>query len=158
MVATEGPVSDAEFDALRAMQRRFSALPNKYARLLEIAYIHRASLRRYRPGETHPSLNAGEDLHWDEHRENWLLERWIVRERGVCLAGPNPRTLIDPISADEVRAAVHKVLATHVKDWAGKDDIPPWLRNRFMQAYEVETPAAPCRRWRPAKWGRSRKP
>jgi hypothetical protein len=35
-----------------------------------------------------------------------VIHRHVVREHGVALAGPDPRTLIDPVDARDLRAAV----------------------------------------------------
>jgi hypothetical protein len=36
--------------------------------------------------------------------------RWVLREHGVVLAGPEPRELVDPITADELRAEMRWAL------------------------------------------------
>jgi len=51
LVATERPVSDGEAEALIELHARLAALPNKYADRLEGAYIDRAALRRFAPGQ-----------------------------------------------------------------------------------------------------------
>src|SRR4051794_6909066 len=111
---TERPVSPSEFEALAALHARLSALPTKWGHELEGTYLDRASARRYHPGERHPTIGRGGALQWTEHGQNWLLERWTVREQGIPLLGPDPQTLIDPVSPDEIRAAVRDRL----KDWA----------------------------------------
>jgi hypothetical protein len=35
-----------------------------------------------------------------------VLDRWVTRECGVVVTGPDPRELIDPIGPGELRAAV----------------------------------------------------
>jgi hypothetical protein len=103
-----------------------------------MAYIDRASLKCFQPGRQHPTLGQGETLDWSEHGANWILERWTVRERGVVLLGPNPQRLIDPISANELRAAVRARLPDWV-DWANQPDDPDWLLPRSHKAYVIET-------------------
>src|SRR5207247_1945094 len=73
-----------------------------------------------------------------EHRDNWILERWTLRECGVTLLGPDPRTLIDPIARDELRAAVRNRLRDWA-DWADQPDDPDWLLPCGHKAYVVET-------------------
>ena len=75
---------------------------------------------------------------WREHGLNWVLERWTVREHGITLLGPDPLTLIDPISSEELRAAVRKRLSDWV-DYANDPDDPGWLGPRGGMAYAVET-------------------
>lgn len=138
LAVTERPVSDAEFAALAALHTQLAALPNPYANRLEMAYIDRAALRRFEPGRQHPTLEQGEALTWSEHGSNWILERWVVREHGVVFCGPDPQTLIDPIPAEDLQAAVRARLRDW-NDWASQPDDPDWLLPRGHKAYVVET-------------------
>jgi len=133
---TERPVSDAEFTALVTLHAQLGALPNPFAKRLEMAYIDRASLKRFEPGLRHPTLGQGETLVWSEHRNNWVLERWTVRKHGVVLFGPDPQTLIDLISSDDLRATV-RVRLRDWADWANQPDDPDWLLPRSHKAYVV---------------------
>jgi hypothetical protein len=123
LAVTEAPVGDAELGALAALHARLAALPNTYGNRMEIAYIDRAALRRFRPGLLHPTRGQGATLERSEHHTNWILERWTVREHGLTLFGPNPRTLIDPISSDELQAAVRARLGDWA-DWARELEDP----------------------------------
>lgn len=138
LATTERPVNDAEFAALVTLHTQLGASSNPYANRVEITYIPRAALRRFEPGLRHPTLGQGEALVWNEHRDNWVLERWTVREQGVALFGPDPQTLIDPISSQELRAAVRARLCDW-DDWANQPDDPDWLLPRGHKAYVVET-------------------
>jgi len=138
LVVTERPISDAEFATLAALHAHIAALPHPYANRLEMAYIDRAAARGFESGLRHPTLGQGETLVWSEHRDNWILERWTVRECGLTLLGPDPRTLIDPISSDNLRAAVRTRLRDWA-DWADQPDDPDWLLPRNHKAYVVET-------------------
>jgi hypothetical protein len=44
-----------------------------------------------------------------EH-DNTLVVRWSLREKGVVLAGPDPPELVDPVSADALRAEVRRTM------------------------------------------------
>lgn len=135
---TERPVSEEEFAALKLLHTRLSDLPNKYGHELEGPYINRNAARRFRPGVRYPTIARGEALAWSEHRANWVLERWTVRDHGITLLGPDPTTLIDPVSTEELRAAVCSVL-TAWADWLDHPDDPEWLLPRAHKAYVVET-------------------
>jgi len=138
LVVTERPVNDAEFASLAALHAQVAALPNPYANRMEIAYIERGALRRFEPGLRHPTLGQGEPLVWSEHRSNWSLERWTVREHGIALFGPDPQTLIDPVSSRDLRAAVRARLRDWA-DWASQPEDPDWSLGRGHKAYVVET-------------------
>jgi predicted nucleotidyltransferase len=141
LTVVETTVSAAMFGELRAVHSGLAELPNRYAHHLEGAYIDRKSVRRFEAGERkHPEILAGKELEWAELRDNWVLERWVVRERGIVLSGPDPATVIEPITVEDLRRAATSELARRVVHWAAQDsEIPGWLRARFMQAFEVET-------------------
>jgi hypothetical protein len=138
LAVTERPINAAEFAILAALHAHLAPLPHPYANRLEIAYIDRAAVQRFESGLCHPSLGQGEALTWSEHRDNWILERWTVRECGVTLLGPDPRSLIDPIAADDLRTAVRTRLRDWA-DWANQPNDPDWLLPRDHKAYVVET-------------------
>ena len=138
LVATERPVSEAESSALIALHERLAALPNKYANRLEGAYIDRASLRRFEPGRRFLTVECETPLRWKEHETSWLIERCGLRESGVALLGPDPRSLIDTISAEELRDAARRRLREWAT-WAVEPEDPEWLAPRSHQAYVVET-------------------
>jgi predicted nucleotidyltransferase len=138
LVATERPVSDAEAAALVEIHEQLSGLPNKYAQRLEGAYINRASLRRFEPGRRFLTVECETPLRWKEHKYSWLIERCGLRESGVTLLGPDPRTLIDLISSEELRGAARQRLRDWA-EWAAAPDDTDWLPVRSHQAYVVET-------------------
>lgn len=138
LVATGSPVSDAECTDLIQLHARLAALPNRYADRLEGAYIDEAALRRFESGRRHLTVECETALRWKEHEYSWLIERWVLREKGLTLLGPEPRSLIDPISTEELRGAVRQRLRDWAK-WAAEPDDPEWLPLRSHQAYVVET-------------------
>ena len=135
---TERRISEAEFTALAALHARLDRLPNRYAAELEGPYIDRTAARRFQPRQRHPTIGRGEILTWHEHGSNWMLERWAVREHGITLLGPDPKTLIDPVSLDEIRTAVRLRLPDWV-EWANQADDPAQPSSRGHSAYVVET-------------------
>ena len=138
MAITERPIDAAGFEALAAMHAHLAASPNRYANRVEITYLDRAAARRFEPGLRHPTLGQGETLAWSEHGANWLLERWSVRAHGVALRGPDPQSLIDPVPAAALRAAVRNRLRDWA-DWANDPADPDWQLPRRHKAYVVET-------------------
>jgi hypothetical protein len=63
----------------------------------------------------------------------------VTREHGVVVTGPDPRDLIDPITPDDLRAAV---LTSMLDDWASRLEPEAdlaWLRPRNYQAFAVLT-------------------
>ena len=135
---TERPASADEFAALAALQERMSLSSNPFGDQLEGTYVDRPAAWRYEPGRWFPTIGRNETLEWSEHGANWILERWVIRERGKILLGPDPRALIAPVSNDELRAAVRDRLPDWI-EYANQPDDPAWRFHRGHKAYIVET-------------------
>jgi Domain of unknown function (DUF4111)/Nucleotidyltransferase domain len=127
--------SDGQVDALQAAHRRIYGLPPEWARHLEGSYFPVAMLRN--------SSQRGAPLWYLDHGSqslirsdhcNTLVVRWVLREHGVILAGPNPATLLNPIPVDALRQEIRTTIST----WGQQIlDDPDRYANRFYQAYIV---------------------
>lgn len=135
---TERPLSAEEFAALAALHEELSRLPNPYGDQLEGQYIDRDAAWRYEPGQRIPAIYRNGALEWSEPGANWIIERWVVRERGATLFGPDPGALLASVSADDLRAAARSRLRDW-GDWANQPDDPDWQLHRGHKAYVVET-------------------
>jgi hypothetical protein len=105
---------------------------------LEAVYLPVAALRRYDPEDQRGyPIGAGDrEFALGRQGPTWVLDRWIAREHGLVVAGPGPRTLIDPITPAQLRAAAR---ASLLGFWAGQLDEPDpaWLRSRTYQAFAI---------------------
>src|ERR671930_536785 len=115
LVVTHDEVTDAQAAELQAMHQKIYALETPWAQHLEGSYPPRAALRRVDPSRS-PWLyldNGATELVRDNHC-NTAVVRWTLREHGVVLAGPDPKSLVDPVSADELR----REMLTAAREWA----------------------------------------
>lgn len=139
VVATLRKVSDQLFADLREMHERIATVDSRWAFVLEGSYLPLDALRRNDPANiVHPNLEwgRGEHLKWAVHDETWDIHRYIVRERGINVEGPDPKGLIDPVSADDLRRAALAML----HGWAeGLLEDPSVIVSRGYQAYIVLT-------------------
>ncbi|WP_307309868.1 aminoglycoside adenylyltransferase domain-containing protein [Neobacillus driksii] len=138
LVVINDTITEEKFANLSVFHSQLASFPNQYALDLEGAYIDLDALKRYRAGEIHPTIYRGGGLQWGEHRINWVLERWTVREHGITLIGPDPKKLIEPISVEELYSAVLVRLRDWV-DYANQLDDPTWRLPLSHKAYVVET-------------------
>ncbi|MBO0795823.1 MAG: DUF4111 domain-containing protein [Ktedonobacteraceae bacterium] len=123
-------------EELRSMHAHLAASGFAYATHVEGSYISRAALRRYDPQQAeHPTIGVDWEFGVAQHGINWVIQRWILREHGVVVWGPPPDTLIDPISADELRQSVCALLP----QWQTAIAQVEWLRSRYYQALAVLT-------------------
>ena len=144
VVATHDELTHEQQAGLQAMHRRIYVLETPWAQHLEGSYAPKARLRRV---ERSPSPffyldNGSDQLVWDRHC-NSAVVRWLLRERALVLAGPEPRTLVDPVSASELRgegaASVHEYTA-----WAPQPTAAGSM-SRWKQPYLVLAHAPICR-------------
>lgn len=134
---TKNEVSEDMFSALHAMHLEMAKLDSPWAHQLEVSYIPQHSLRRFdRSDMLHPHLDRGrgEVLHRMAHESDWVIQRFVLRERGVIITGPHPITLIDPISPDDLRRAIVEVLPL----WLGPIlEQPSQISKRGYQSFFV---------------------
>jgi predicted nucleotidyltransferase len=115
LIVAREEVTDEQAAELQAMHERIYALETPWAQHLEGSYPPRESLRRVDPART-PWLyldNGATELVRDAHC-NTAVVRWILREHGIVLAGPDPKSLVEPVSADELR----REMLTAAREWA----------------------------------------
>lgn len=137
LVVTHEELSPDLVSALRAMHERIAADDPRWGPELEGSYIPQHTLRRYDPSNAlHPHIERGESLAVEQHETDSVIQRHIVHEHGVVLAGPPPHTLIDPISPDDLRQALVNLVRVW---WAPMLNDPFRLRHSGYQAYAVLT-------------------
>jgi predicted nucleotidyltransferase len=117
VVVTENPLATAVVAQLAALHDQIAALPNRFATEIEASYIPRQAFRRYDVQDRiHPHLDRGQGERlvpqWT-HEEDWIVQRYVLYQHGKTITGPDVRTLLDPVSADELRSAVSVIL----RDW-----------------------------------------
>lgn len=137
VVATRDELPPHAVERLRAMHEALAASGLPYAQRIEGAYIPLAALRRYDPAHArHPTIGTDWDFQIAQFDECWVLKRAILREHGVVVWGPPPATLIEPVSADELRGAVRSQLRDV---WERRATDRAWLREREYQAFSILT-------------------
>ena len=106
IVMNEEP-SDSQLRDLQAMHERIFNLDIEWAKHLEGSYFPKAILRDYaRSGSDLCYLDNGHSELVRANHCNKTVIKWILREKGVVLSGPEPSTLIDPISVGVLRQAI----------------------------------------------------
>jgi aminoglycoside adenylyltransferase-like protein/nucleotidyltransferase-like protein len=135
LVATARALPTAAVEGLRRLHGALHA-EGGWAARLEVVYLPLATLRRFDPEDTarYPVGASEREFTLGRQGPTWVLDRWMVREHGLVVTGPDPRDLIDPIGPDELRAAVRASLAGL---WARVGEDAGWLRPRNDQAFAV---------------------
>ena len=134
-VVVEGSLVDNRVEALDAMHGEIFDSGTGWAKHLEGSYFPAEILRE--------ASRAGGDLWYLDNGQrsltrsshcNTVVVRWILREHGVTLDGPDPETLVDPMPVELLRAEI----ARDIQSW-GRDILtnPDRYRNRFYQSFIV---------------------
>jgi hypothetical protein len=136
VVITETVLRPEMIAALEKMHKEIWASGLKWASKLEGSYVPKSLIRRHNPsGPACPTVNEGA-FFVDRRGSDWIIQRHIIRECGVILCGPDPKTLIDPVSKDEIRRAVRGILKEW---WFPMLENPAWLSKHGSEyhAYAV---------------------
>jgi hypothetical protein len=124
LVVTAETLPDEIIAEMEAMHNKTWATSLKRAGELEGSYIPKDLIRRHDPdGAPCPTVNEGK-FFLDKRGSDWIIQRHVVREYGVTVEGPDPKTLIDFVSPDDIRGAVLGVLEEW---WFPMLEDPSWL-------------------------------
>lgn len=126
LVVTTSTLSDKAIAELKSMHEGIGKSGLKWASKLEGSYIPKRDIRRHDPRSVPcPTVNEGE-FYLDQRGSDWIIQRYVIREQGIVLAGPDPKSLIDPVSPEDIRRAVKGVLQEW---WFPMLEDPSWLKN-----------------------------
>ena len=137
LVVTDGSLAIETFSKLKRMHAILFASRIAWSQKLEGAYIPKNDLRRHDPAHA-PIPWLGMDGHFamETLGSDWIIQRWILREKGLVIIGPPLVDLIDPVYPDDLREAVRLSL----REWWS----PPFpssqrFENSEYQVYAVLT-------------------
>jgi predicted nucleotidyltransferase len=130
LVVTTSSLSNKAIADLETMHHRIWKSGLKWASRLEGSYIPKRDIRRHDPRSAPcPTVNEGQ-FYLDKRGSDWIIQRHVIREQGIVLAGPDPKTLIDPVSPNDIRKAVKGVLQEW---WFPMLENPTWLKNHGVE-------------------------
>lgn len=125
LVVTKEILPDETISELEEMHNKTWATSLKRAGKLEGAYIYQELIRKHDPnGLPCPTINEGK-FYLDRPGSDWIIQRHVVREHGVVLDGPDPKTLIDFVTAEDIRNSIMGVLREW---WYPMLENSEWLR------------------------------
>jgi predicted nucleotidyltransferase len=135
VVVVDREFSESQCGSLQAMHERIFGLRSEWARHLEGSYFPKDLLRDHALTDADLwYLDNGSRLLERSRHDNTVVVRWILRERGVALAGPPASTLIDPVPSAVLRLEILQAFT----DWA--EEIladPQQIDSRFYQSFAV---------------------
>lgn len=136
VVVTETPLLPDLIAALQVMHQSLYAIDNPWAKKLEGAYISRQAIQRYDPAEPEfPYVNQ-DRFSVGSLGSDWVIQRHILRQHGIVVAGPPPITLVEPIDPAALCQAVVDNFHTW---WLPMLEKPERLSTREYQAFAALT-------------------
>ena len=149
LVVTTSTLSNKTIAELEAMHYQIWKSGLKWAAKLEGSYIPKRDIRRQDPRSAPcPTVNEG-NFYLDQRGSDWVIQRHVIREQGVVLAGPDPKTLIDPVSPEDIRRSVLGVLHEW---WFPMLEDPSWLKSHGAE-YHAFAILTICRALYTLKYG-----
>ena len=137
MVITHAEIDEHLFAQLKEMHAHIASGSSPWAIQIEGSYISKQAIRRFDPQHSmHPNIERGsaEALKMQHHDAAWVIHRYVLRELGIVLQGPAPRDLIDMVSPDDLRTAMHEILS----GWASSIlNNPTLINSDGYQSYVV---------------------
>jgi len=142
MVVINTELTDMNKEHLQGIQLSVHDLDSYPAKHLEGSYIRiddlndwstvgKKKLFYFDNGSTTPELSV--------HDNNWHV-RWVLRERGIALIGPEPQTILKPIPRDELlvemKASMRHILSLYKEAINQPLD---FLNSQFGQSFVVLT-------------------
>jgi hypothetical protein len=132
LAVTASDIDDNEFVALQTMHHDFAAKHREWDDRIEVAYLSIAALKTFRTQVSKIAvISPGEPFHFKEAGKDWLMNWYVVCEKGIVLFGPSIHELIEPITKGELLQAVRE----HAQAWR------EWVQAcaRKAQAYAILT-------------------
>ena len=117
LVVTEDRVTPEQERALRELHDEIPTRPGHWPHDLEGSYAPRAELETLAAlDEQWLYVNRGwREMQWSTHC-NTEDVRWTLRERGITLAGPDPRDLVRKVPADALRSRMRQLIENFLPD------------------------------------------
>lgn len=125
-------------EELRRLERMHAEIARAYPAWddrIEVGYLALEDVRPFDPEATIAIVSPGEPFHTRGAEHSWLFNLHVVRERGITLLGPDPKTLIAPVTDRALMAG----LRARMVEWRAwtNEEIPPMHAGE--QAYVVLT-------------------
>lgn len=133
LAALQSEVNTKEFVQLEKMHKEFADEHKKWNDRIEVQYMPIIALKTFKTTDSKAAvISPGEPFHIKEVGKHWLMNWYIVREKGITLFGPDPKIIIEPVSREEFIESVKN----HAKSW---DEWVQNMHSQWAQAYAVLT-------------------
>jgi hypothetical protein len=119
--------------ALEEMHTRLWATGTKWARKLDGSYVPQHLFRHWTADHTPCPFVEGDSFTLTK-QGSAVIQRHIIHQHGVVVAGPSPHLLLDGVDVDELRHALRDMLET---GWRPLLDDPAWVQQPQKQPFAI---------------------
>jgi predicted nucleotidyltransferase len=142
LVVTQGELTETNIKSLPEIQARIQKMDCYPAKHLEGSFICIDDLNNWQTvgeKEFYYFDNGSTELEKSNHDNQWHV-RWILREHGIPLVGPEPETFMQPIPPAEIANEMKTAMLQNMKAFAEEIDRPrSFWNSRFGQSFTVLT-------------------
>jgi hypothetical protein len=142
LILTNAELSAAEVRSLQSTHVDIHALGCYPAEHLEGSYMSTDLLNRAGLVGVEPLWfvdNGSSSLERSTHDNRWHV-RWILRERGIAIIGPDPKTLLHPVPIGALRSEAVAAIQELKSRFVAEIGRPlGWFNTRFGQSFAVLT-------------------
>ena len=136
LVAVKAPIDDEEFKRLQEMHNSFTEKFTEWDDRIEVQYLSLDALKTFKTKESEVvTISPGEPIEKRMVGKHWLMNWWMVREKGLTIFGPDPKTIIEPISKEEFIQTVKE----HTENWN------EWVKGMYRKAAQAYAILTMCR-------------
>jgi len=140
IVITDTDIGDDLFPRLQDLHANFVLSSSPWAAKVEAVYVPQTTLRRPVPTSSrYPQVEKGRPLAREPLKSGWVFQCYTLREHGVVVAGPDPRTLVDPINPQDIPPAVAAISGLWLEQARHDPTWLDWLRPRGNQVFVILT-------------------
>jgi hypothetical protein len=142
LIVTNEELTDPEVARIQSLHIEIHGLGSYSARHLEGSYLSKDTLTQPDLVGVQPLWYVDDDsalLERSVHDNQWHV-RWILRERAIILAGPDPKTLLPQVPIEALRNEMQSSVETLRAHFIAELDKPlGWFNTRFGQSFTVLT-------------------
>ena len=108
-IVTSNILSEHRRHKIEEMHKHFYSSQLPYAKKIEASYIPQDDLLNFNASSTRPYFNEG-SFYLGEYGSNFIIELFMLKEKGITITGPDIKKLIKEISIQDLQNAIKKNL------------------------------------------------
>lgn len=145
IVVINEDLSDEQVEAVQKVHSETYVQDNRWVKRMEYSFFPKDKLSQQSSPFSNGERNEIDDRklwYFDNGSQtieksdhcNTLVTRWTLREKGITLKGPDPKTLLEPIGPKDLRQEIKDTMIGWGEDIAKLSEP---FKNRFYQSYLV---------------------